>query len=140
MGSPAGQQAPWPLPLTASSPRPAFNPPPPTHTHAPAPPPPPGRDLKLDNTILDQREPPRLKLCDFGYANSWGESAGGHMDTLRIGTKEYMGPELTRSKWVAGRGRGAGRPGLGRLGQAWAGLTWCAASCCRGGVPSFHAA
>lgn len=50
------------------------------------------RDLKLDNTILDHRDPPRLKLCDFGFAKAW--SANSNMDTMRIGTPEYMGPEL----------------------------------------------
>lgn len=50
------------------------------------------RDLKLDNTILDHRNPPRLKLCDFGFAKAW--AANSNMDTMRIGTPEYMGPEL----------------------------------------------
>eukprot|EP00879_Flechtneria_rotunda_P008273 GHRR01008666.1.p1 GENE.GHRR01008666.1~~GHRR01008666.1.p1 ORF type:complete len:401 (+),score=132.14 GHRR01008666.1:1544-2746(+) len=50
------------------------------------------RDLKLDNTILDHRDPPRLKLCDFGFAKAW--AANSNMDTMRIGTPEYMGPEL----------------------------------------------
>jgi len=51
------------------------------------------RDLKLDNTLLDGRDPPRLKLCDFGFAKSWG-GAGPTMDTMRIGTPEYMAPDL----------------------------------------------
>lgn len=50
------------------------------------------RDLKLDNTILDDHDPPYLKLCDFGFAKSW--NVAPHMDTMRIGTPEYMGPEL----------------------------------------------
>jgi serine/threonine-protein kinase SRK2 len=50
------------------------------------------RDLKLDNTLLDGRDPPRLKLCDFGFAKSW--SASPNMDTMRIGTPEYMAPDL----------------------------------------------
>ena len=50
------------------------------------------RDLKLDNTLLDGHDPPRLKLCDFGFAKGWGASS--NMDTMRIGTPEYMGPEL----------------------------------------------
>lgn len=50
------------------------------------------RDLKLDNTIIDHRSPPRLKLCDFGFAKAW--AANSNMDTMRIGTPEYMGPEL----------------------------------------------
>lgn len=27
------------------------------------------RDLKLDNTLLDNHQPPWLKLCDFGEAH-----------------------------------------------------------------------
>ena len=26
------------------------------------------RDLKLENTLLDGRTAPRLKICDFGYS------------------------------------------------------------------------
>ena len=33
------------------------------------------RDLKLDNTLLDSSDPPRLKLCDFGFAKTWTEDA-----------------------------------------------------------------
>lgn len=29
------------------------------------------RDLKLDNTLLDNSEPPMIKLCDFGFAKTW---------------------------------------------------------------------
>ena len=29
------------------------------------------RDLKLDNTLLDDNKPQRIKLCDFGFAKSW---------------------------------------------------------------------
>ncbi|GFR50263.1 hypothetical protein Agub_g12450, partial [Astrephomene gubernaculifera] len=54
------------------------------------------RDLKLDNTLLDNHEPPWLKLCDFGFAKHW--QAGSNMDTMRIGTPEYMGPELISSR------------------------------------------
>jgi serine/threonine protein kinase len=41
------------------------------------------RDLKMDNTLLDSSDPPRVKLCDFGFANWWpalggvGGGAGG---------------------------------------------------------------
>jgi serine/threonine-protein kinase SRK2 len=55
-------------------------------------------DLKLDNTILDHRNPPRLKLCDFGFAKAW--AANSNMDTMRIGTPEYMGPELISGRCV----------------------------------------
>lgn len=33
------------------------------------------RDLKLDNTLLDNSDPPMLKLCDFGFAKTWTEDA-----------------------------------------------------------------
>lgn len=29
------------------------------------------RDLKMDNTLLDDLDPPRIKLCDFGFAKWW---------------------------------------------------------------------
>jgi serine/threonine protein kinase len=31
----------------------------------------PHRDLKMDNTLLDDNDPPRIKLCDFGFAKWW---------------------------------------------------------------------
>lgn len=33
------------------------------------------RDLKLDNTLLDDSQPPVIKVCDFGFAKDWTESA-----------------------------------------------------------------
>ncbi|GFH08135.1 protein kinase domain-containing protein [Haematococcus lacustris] len=54
------------------------------------------RDLKLDNTLLDSHSPPWLKVCDFGFAKHW--QANSNMDTMRIGTPEYMGPELISSR------------------------------------------
>eukprot|EP01025_Chloroclados_australasicus_P057467 TRINITY_DN7162_c0_g1_i7.p1 TRINITY_DN7162_c0_g1~~TRINITY_DN7162_c0_g1_i7.p1 ORF type:complete len:328 (-),score=3.70 TRINITY_DN7162_c0_g1_i7:1329-2312(-) len=33
------------------------------------------RDLKLDNTLLDNSNPPRLKICDFGFAKAWGDAS-----------------------------------------------------------------
>lgn len=54
------------------------------------------RDLKLDNALMDDSVPPRMKLCDFGFAKQWNQ--GATMDTLYIGTAEYMGPELIGSK------------------------------------------
>ena len=36
------------------------------------------RDLKLDNVVLDDNAPPRLKLCDFGFAKQWEEEANMH--------------------------------------------------------------
>ncbi|KAF5837307.1 kinase-like domain-containing protein [Dunaliella salina] len=54
-------------------------------------------DLKLDNTLLDHHNPPWLKLCDFGFAKHWNAN-NSNMDTMRIGTPEYMGPELISSR------------------------------------------
>lgn len=45
------------------------------------------RDLKLDNIVLDGSTPPRIKLCDFGFAKNWDE--GSNMFT-QIGTPVYM--------------------------------------------------
>ena len=58
------------------------------------------RDLKLDNTLLDHHQPGWIKLCDFGFAKHW--NANSNMDTMRIGTPEYMGPELisSRQAWL----------------------------------------
>ncbi|DBA96843.1 hypothetical protein WJX82_009463 [Trebouxia sp. C0006] len=53
------------------------------------------RDLKLDNTLLDNSDPPMLKLCDFGFAKTWTEDA--NMFT-HIGTPVYMSPELINSR------------------------------------------
>lgn len=33
------------------------------------------RDLKLDNTLLTDDEPPMLKLCDFGFSREWSADA-----------------------------------------------------------------
>mmetsp|Transcript_7770 Transcript_7770/g.19278 ORF Transcript_7770/g.19278 Transcript_7770/m.19278 type:complete len:422 (-) Transcript_7770:514-1779(-) len=53
------------------------------------------RDLKLDNIVLDGSKPPRIKLCDFGFAKNWDE--GSNMFT-QIGTPVYMSPQLISSK------------------------------------------
>lgn len=39
------------------------------------------RDLKLDNTLLDASRPPRVKLCDFGFAKTF-DKADANMFTL----------------------------------------------------------
>ncbi|KAG1662635.1 hypothetical protein FOA52_009620 [Chlamydomonas sp. UWO 241] len=54
------------------------------------------RDLKLDNTLVTAHRPPWIKLCDFGFAKHW--AATSNMNTMRIGTPEYMGPELISSR------------------------------------------
>jgi len=51
---------------------------------------------KLDNTLLTQHRPPWIKLCDFGFAKHWLQTS--NMNTMRIGTPEYMGPELISSR------------------------------------------
>ena len=33
------------------------------------------RDLKLDNTLMSDDQPPRIKLCDFGFAKEWQSDA-----------------------------------------------------------------
>ncbi|KAL6745635.1 kinase-like domain-containing protein [Haematococcus lacustris] len=53
------------------------------------------RDIKLDNIVLDRSNPPRIKLCDFGFAKNWeGQS---NMFT-QIGTPVYMSPQVINSK------------------------------------------
>lgn len=39
------------------------------------------RDLKLDNTLLTDSSPPRLKLCDFGFAKGWLKDTDQNMFT-----------------------------------------------------------
>lgn len=39
------------------------------------------RDLKLDNTLLDGSHPPRVKLCDFGFAKCF-QKGDANMFTL----------------------------------------------------------
>jgi serine/threonine-protein kinase SRK2 len=53
------------------------------------------RDLKLDNTLLELCPgcPPRLKLCDFGFAKRWSASGSGQMKEA-IGTPVYMAPQV----------------------------------------------
>jgi len=55
------------------------------------------RDLKLDNTLLTDTQPPTLKLCDFGFARGWTQDAESNMYT-HIGTPCYMSPELIDSR------------------------------------------
>lgn len=48
------------------------------------------RDLKLDNALLDGKQPATVKLCDFGFAKQWGRNSTMYTD---IGTTAYMSPE-----------------------------------------------
>ena len=36
------------------------------------------RDVKLDNIVLDSQKPPRVKVCDFGFAKNWDTEANMH--------------------------------------------------------------
>ncbi|GAX78594.1 hypothetical protein CEUSTIGMA_g6033.t1 [Chlamydomonas eustigma] len=55
------------------------------------------RDLKLDNTLLTppyppyNKNPPYIKLCDFGFAREWNQTA--QFSTV-IGTPDYMAPQV----------------------------------------------
>ncbi|GAX84005.1 hypothetical protein CEUSTIGMA_g11430.t1 [Chlamydomonas eustigma] len=53
------------------------------------------RDLKLDNIVLDGHKPPRIKVCDFGFAKNWDEEENMY---TQIGTPVYMSPQLISSK------------------------------------------
>lgn len=35
----------------------------------------------MDNTLLDDHDPPRIKLCDFGFAKWWDEKPNMHTIT-----------------------------------------------------------
>ena len=48
------------------------------------------RDLKLDNTLLDDRRPPTIKISDFGFAKGSAEEN----TFTTIGTPCYMSPEV----------------------------------------------
>ena len=54
------------------------------------------RDLKLDNLLLMDTAPPRLKLCDFGFAKKWEED--DRTMYTQIGTPVYMSPQQINSK------------------------------------------
>ena len=51
------------------------------------------RDLKLENALLDGAEPPRLKICDFGYSKS---SLLHSAAKSTVGTPAYIAPEVLR--------------------------------------------
>ena len=51
-----------------------------------------GRDVKLENTLLDQHLPlPNVKLCDFGYSKN--EFIDSRPKTVS-GTPDYIAPEV----------------------------------------------
>ena len=49
------------------------------------------RDLKLENTLLDGGEVPRLKICDFGYSK---HSLIDSEPKSTVGTPAYIAPEI----------------------------------------------
>ena len=66
------------------------------------------RDIKLENTLLDNSPRPLVKLCDFGYSkHEKFQSAPGS----RVGTPAYLAPEViltTKGKTYDGKVRGGG--------------------------------
>ncbi|KAK9077279.1 hypothetical protein SSX86_005616 [Deinandra increscens subsp. villosa] len=58
------------------------------------------RDLKLENTLLDGSQPPRLKICDFGYSKS---SVLHSQPNSNVGTPDYIAPEVFLEKEYDGK-------------------------------------
>ncbi|KAL4421955.1 hypothetical protein ABPG77_007897 [Micractinium sp. CCAP 211/92] len=49
------------------------------------------RDVKLENTLLDGKQAPRLQLCDFGYSKS---AVTDSTPNTMVGTPAYIAPEV----------------------------------------------
>jgi serine/threonine-protein kinase SRK2 len=62
------------------------------------------RDLKLDNTLLDESKPPFIKICDFGFA----KLMGNNNLLTSIGTPVYMAPQQIQKGRKGYDGRAAG--------------------------------
>ncbi|KAI3451653.1 hypothetical protein Pfo_008318 [Paulownia fortunei] len=58
------------------------------------------RDLKLENTLLDGRPAPRLKICDFGYSKS---SVLHSIPKSTVGTPAYIAPEVLSRREYDGK-------------------------------------
>ncbi|KAL6636467.1 hypothetical protein ACP70R_024039 [Stipagrostis hirtigluma subsp. patula] len=58
------------------------------------------RDLKLENTLLDGSDAPRLKICEFGYSKF---SVLHSQPTLTVGTPSYIAPEFLLKKEYDGK-------------------------------------
>ncbi|XP_072951602.1 serine/threonine-protein kinase SAPK10-like isoform X1 [Typha angustifolia] len=57
------------------------------------------RDLKMENTLLDGN-PPRLKICDFGYSKS---SVLHSQPKSTVGTPAYIAPEVLTNREYDGK-------------------------------------
>ena len=57
------------------------------------------RDLKLENTLLDGRPAPSLKICDFGYSKS---AIFDSQPKSTVGTPAYIAPEVLSRKQYTG--------------------------------------
>jgi len=61
------------------------------------------RDLKMDNTLLDDNDPPRIKLCDFGFAKWWTDAPCMHTITGSLAAQYRLlnnGPVACRHCFV----------------------------------------
>lgn len=58
------------------------------------------RDLKLENTLLDGSEAPRVKICDFGYSKS---GVLHSQPKTTVGTPAYIAPEVLSKKEYDGK-------------------------------------
>ncbi|MCO5554778.1 hypothetical protein L7F22_008312 [Adiantum nelumboides] len=58
------------------------------------------RDLKLENTLLDESPSPRLKICDFGYSKSLLLHS---QPKSTVGTPAYIAPEVLSRKEYDGK-------------------------------------
>lgn len=52
------------------------------------------RDVKLENTLVDGSDPPKLKICDFGFSKREIFDSAPHS---RVGTPSYLAPEIVSS-------------------------------------------
>jgi serine/threonine protein kinase len=57
------------------------------------------RDLKMDNTLLDDLDPPRIKLCDFGFAKWWTDKPC--MNTITGGRQQGYGAAIVQGQQAA---------------------------------------
>ncbi|XP_057738775.1 serine/threonine-protein kinase SAPK2-like isoform X1 [Arachis stenosperma] len=58
------------------------------------------RDLKLENTLLDESSAPQLKICDFGYSKS---SVLHSQPKSTVGTPAYIAPEVLSRREYDGK-------------------------------------